>query len=193
MASGQINGDDRDQHEHAADEGVQKELDRGVKPVGAAPDADQEIHRDQHGLPEDVEEEKVEGREHADHCGLEDQHGDHELPHPVLDSLPGHHDRNNREQRGQRHKQDTDTVDAEFVIDVPCLDPLMVLCKLHGGGCCVEIRDERYAERQLRQRKDHGDPAHGIGIADEQQDERAGQRQQDQKAQHVDMHIIEHE
>src|SRR2546425_2679481 len=43
---------------------VEDELDRRVNAVGAAPDADDEVHRDQHRLPEDVEEEEVEADEH---------------------------------------------------------------------------------------------------------------------------------
>src|SRR3989441_10413255 len=65
---------------------VEDELDRRVNAVGAAPDADDEVHRDQHRLPEDVEEEEVEADEHAEHPRLEDQHRDHEFLPPVLDT-----------------------------------------------------------------------------------------------------------
>ena len=65
--------DDREQHEQAADEREQEELDRRVDAPRAAPDADDEVHRDEHGLPEHVEEEEVGGAEHADHAHLEQQ------------------------------------------------------------------------------------------------------------------------
>jgi len=71
----------RDQHQDRADEGVQEELDRRVDPPLAPPHPDQEVHRDEDQLPEDVEEEQVGGEEHADHRGLEDEHEDHELLH----------------------------------------------------------------------------------------------------------------
>jgi hypothetical protein len=39
--------DDRHQHEQRSEEGVNEELLRGVQAVAAAPDADDEVHRDQ--------------------------------------------------------------------------------------------------------------------------------------------------
>ncbi len=88
---GERRGQDRDQHQQRPDERVQHELHRGVDAVRAAPDADDQVHRDQDDLPEDVEEEQVQGHEDADHADLEDEEGDHVALHPVLDraSWPG--------------------------------------------------------------------------------------------------------
>jgi hypothetical protein len=47
--------DDGQQHEQTSGHGKQKELDGGVDPALASPDADDEIHRHQHDLPEDIE------------------------------------------------------------------------------------------------------------------------------------------
>src|SRR3712207_8641995 len=47
----------RSEDEDAAEHGVQEELDGGVLAPRAAPDADEEVHRQQHHLPEDEEEE----------------------------------------------------------------------------------------------------------------------------------------
>ena len=74
-----------DEHQQRADERVEDELDRRVDPVRAAPDPDDQVHRDEDDLPEDVEEEQVEGDEDADHPDLEDQERDHVLLDPVLD------------------------------------------------------------------------------------------------------------
>ena len=74
--------EDRDDHQQRADHRVDDELDRRVEPPLAAPDADDEVHRDQHHLPEDVEEEQVERDERAEHAGLEDEHRDDELARP---------------------------------------------------------------------------------------------------------------
>ena len=79
-----VGGDDADQHQQRAKEGVEEELHRGVDPVRAAPDPDQQRHRNQHQLPEDVEEEHVEGDEDPQHPGLEEQDGDVVLAHRVL-------------------------------------------------------------------------------------------------------------
>ena len=46
----------------------------GVLPPGAAPDADEEVHRDEYGLPENEPQQEVQRGEHADECGLHEQH-----------------------------------------------------------------------------------------------------------------------
>src|SRR5256885_8817162 len=53
-------------------------LFRSVDTVGAAPDPDDEVHGDQHRLPEHVEEEEVQTHEDPEHPRLEDQHRRHE-------------------------------------------------------------------------------------------------------------------
>ena len=44
-----------DQHQYRAEEGVQKEFERGINPVFAAPNPHDQEHRDQTGFEEDVE------------------------------------------------------------------------------------------------------------------------------------------
>src|SRR5438477_4766713 len=58
------------QHQHRTKQGVEKKLDGGVELPRASPDADQQIHGNQHGFPENKEEEEIEGHEHAQHAGL---------------------------------------------------------------------------------------------------------------------------
>ena len=66
-----IGGHDADQHQQRADQGVDEELDRREDAVFRAPDADEQGHRDQHQLPEDVEDEEIERHEDAEHAGLQ--------------------------------------------------------------------------------------------------------------------------
>ena len=54
--------EDADQHERRAGDGVQDELEGGVLAPGAAPDADDQEHRDQLELPEQEEQEQVDRR-----------------------------------------------------------------------------------------------------------------------------------
>ena len=63
-----VEGDDGQQHQHRAGQGVEEELDGRVLLARAAPDADEEVHRQEHDLPEHVEEEHVEGGEGARSC-----------------------------------------------------------------------------------------------------------------------------
>jgi hypothetical protein len=115
--------DDRDQHQHAAGHGVEDELDRGVDALVVAPDADQEIHRDQDEVPEDVEQEDVEGAEHADHRRLEQQHEDREFLHLLLDAVPRRQERNRRQEAGQHQQHEAETVDAEVILDAELRNP----------------------------------------------------------------------
>ena len=63
-----VEDEERDQHQHAARERVEEELHGGVDAPLVAPDPDEEVHRDEHRLPEHVEEEEVERDEDADHA-----------------------------------------------------------------------------------------------------------------------------
>jgi len=65
--------EDGGQHEHTAHHGVDEELHRRVDAPGASPDADEEVHGDEHRFPEDIEEEKIGGDEDADHAAPEDE------------------------------------------------------------------------------------------------------------------------
>ena len=63
-----VERDDREQHEHGAGQRVEEELDGRVLLARPAPDADEEVHRQEHHLPEHVEEEEVEREEDAHHA-----------------------------------------------------------------------------------------------------------------------------
>src|SRR5213593_2422818 len=125
-----VEGEDRHQHEHRADHRVEHELHRGVDPVGAAPDPDDEVHRDQHRLPEHVEQEEVEADEDPEHPGLEDQHRRHELLDAVLDGVPGRRERQRHEERRQEHEQEADAVDPHVVAHPERRHPPRVLLEL---------------------------------------------------------------
>jgi hypothetical protein len=81
----QAQRDQRDQQEDGARHRVDEELERGVDLPRSAPDADHERHRDQHRLPEEEEEDRIERAEHADHRRLHDQEADHEFLDARLD------------------------------------------------------------------------------------------------------------
>jgi len=93
-----VDGDDGQQHQHRAQERVEKELEGGIDPPRAAPHADDQEHRDQHALEEDVEQREVERAEHADHEGLEHEERDHVFLDPGLDGLPARQHADRRQQ-----------------------------------------------------------------------------------------------
>ena len=77
--------DHGDQHQHRAEQGVEEEFVARLDPLGAAPDADDQVHRDQAAFEEDVEQEQVLRREDAEHQRLHQQEGGHIFGHALLD------------------------------------------------------------------------------------------------------------
>ena len=106
-----------EQHQHRAEQRVEEELEACVDAVGAAPDADDQEHRDEAALEEDVEQHQVERAEDADHQRLEHQEGDHVLLDAVLDhtQLDSMHKR--QQERRQHDEQHRDAVDAQLVLE----------------------------------------------------------------------------
>ena len=66
--------DHRRQHQDASERGVQHELQRRVDAALSAPDADDQKQRNQHRLPEQIEDEKILRDERAEHRELQQKH-----------------------------------------------------------------------------------------------------------------------
>ena len=84
----EVEEQDAQQHQHRAGQRVEEELDGGVEFARASPDADQQVHRDEHGFPENEEEEEIERHEDAEHAGLEDEKPDVVFLDAILDRGP---------------------------------------------------------------------------------------------------------
>ena len=95
----EVQHQDGDQHQHAAEQRVEEELDRRVFAPRAAPDADQEVHRQQHHFPEDVEQEEVERQEDAEHARFEQQEQNAVGLHVLVDRPAGAHRQHADERR----------------------------------------------------------------------------------------------
>jgi hypothetical protein len=67
--------DQREQEEQRTEQGIEEELERRINPVRAAPDADDQVQRDQRSFEEDIEQHAVERREDAVHQAGHDQEG----------------------------------------------------------------------------------------------------------------------
>ena len=184
--------DDGDQHEQAADQREQEELDGRVDASRPAPDTDDEVHRHQHGLPEHVEEEEVGGAEHPRHADLQQQQGDEEAHLALLGVVPAGDDDDDPEQRREEEEQGGDAVDAHAVVDVERLDPGDVLDELHTRRLGVEGEQQDDGERQRGRRDDQRDdlvddwPA----AADEQHEQHAGQGQKRQDAEDRETDLV---
>src|SRR5260370_31548294 len=75
----------RDQHQQRADHREQNAFDGGVDFAPVTTDANQEVHRNQHQLPEHVEQEQIDREQSSEQPGLEHQHEKAELAGPFLD------------------------------------------------------------------------------------------------------------
>ena len=98
-ALGEPEDDDRREHQQRAGHRVDDEDDRRVDPVRAAPDADEDVDRDQHRLEEDVEEEQILGGEDADDGADEEQHEAVVGARPVAAGPGAEADRRSRRRR----------------------------------------------------------------------------------------------
>jgi hypothetical protein len=93
--------------------GVEEEFIGRVDPVGAAPDADDQVHRDQPGLEEDVEEVEILRAEDADHQRFHQQEIGHEFGHAALDRGPRGGDADRHQEGGEHDQHQGDAVYAE--------------------------------------------------------------------------------
>lgn len=101
---------DGDQHDEAADLGVDEEFGGGVDPgfaVGdrVAPQRNQEVHRYQHHLPEEEEQEQVQRHEDAEHATQNPQQVEVEEADALHDFLPGTEDGQHADEAGEDHHQ----------------------------------------------------------------------------------------
>ena len=71
---GEIQRQNRDQHQQAAQLRKKEKLHRRVYAAFMAPDRDQKIHRDQHELPGKIEKEKIEREKDAGDSRENPQH-----------------------------------------------------------------------------------------------------------------------
>ena len=148
-----------------------------------APQADQEIDRDQGQLPEQEEQHQVQGAEHADGEALQRQQQGKVQPGHGLNGGPGRQDDAAEQQRCQRREQGGDAVDPDQVVDVQAGNPGSPFHELHAGDFRAQGRQHRQRQDQFQARPGERRVTHGAIVAQERQRQRPGQRQQDQQAQ----------
>src|SRR6266852_609628 len=125
-----VQPDDADQHEDRARHGVEDEFHGGVNAAFVPPNADQQGHGYQHHFPEEKKEEEIQRKKHAHHADFQHQQHHKKFLHAVLDALPRCQNRNWRQERRQNDQKQTDSVNAEVVIDWRLVDPLEVFLEM---------------------------------------------------------------
>src|SRR5438132_8552262 len=94
----EVEGEESEQHQNAAEKRVEKKLDGGIFASRPAPDADEEVHGQQHEFPENVEEEKIQGDEYAHHAGIQ-QEEERKVSFDRLVNSPGGEDAKEAQER----------------------------------------------------------------------------------------------
>ena len=166
--------DQRDQHQQRAEQRVQEELEGSVHATRTAPDPDDDVHRDQRGLEEHVEQHAVERREHADHQTRQDQEGAVVLVRTVFNDFPASQHHDDRDEGGQGHEPHRDAIDTQVVEHIEALDPAGFLDELHRSGRRVEVGHQGQGHQETDDRADQGHPAGDAGMllatSDQQQE-----------------------
>ena len=114
------------------------------------PDPDQERHRDQHQLPEEIEEEEIEREEHAGHAGERPHQAEVEEPGAVRDLGPRRAHRDDAEEHREREQEQAHAVDREMDGDAERGNPRPDAFgdpRLLGGGAGARSRDADLRQR----------------------------------------------
>ena len=99
-----------------------KNFDGGVDAALVTPDRDQEVHRDQHQFPDEVEQEQIERQEDAGDAGQHPQQIEMEEPdRPGSRSRTQHRD--DAEEEGEHHQQQAQAVEGEMKADAELGNP----------------------------------------------------------------------
>ena len=173
--------DDRRQHQQRADDGVDDERDRRLHPVAAAPDADQDVERDQHRLEEGVEEQQVLRGEDADDRAGQQQHQCEVGARPVAADPPAV----DRARRHHDHRHPDEPEGEAVLADVPAHlqvgEPRRTLVELQRRGAEVELAHRGDPHGDLDERDERGERAEPVARERRDRDQqRAGEREDDQ-------------
>ena len=159
-----VEKDQGNQHQQRAQQRVEEELESRVNLVRTAPDTDDQVHRNQRGLKEHVEQHAVECAEDTDHQAAENQESAHVLVHALGDDLPaGNHD-HHIDEGCQQHEPERNAVNAQVIIDIEAGNPGCLFDKLHGSGAEFEAVIQRQRHQKTGNRTNQGDPAHGARL-----------------------------
>ena len=157
--------DHRDQHQHRSEQRVEEEFIRRIFAVRAAPDPDNEIHRDQASFKEDVEQQQILRAEHADHDRFHDQEHRHVQADATLDRVPARQDTQRHQENAEHDQHQRHAVDAQRPAEPS--EQVSALGKLPLRPADVELCPHHAAQHKSDQRRTKRDPARRL-VAHEQ-------------------------
>ncbi len=139
------------QHQQRTQQGVEKELERGIDPVRPAPDTNHQIHRDQRGLEKNVEQHGVQRCEYTIHQARHDQERRQVLCHSLLDHFPARQHHQHGNEAIQHQEQYRYAVHTQVIVHREEFDPRRFFDKLHGRLGAVKISDQWQGHQQAEQ------------------------------------------
>ena len=142
----------RNQHQDRAEQSVEEELIARVYAVIAAPNAYDEIHRDEARLKEDVKQEDVLRGEHADHQQFHQQESGHILANALGDAVPACKDTDRHQEHAQHDQHEGDAINAQGIAK-PC-EQISLFGKLPLRPTNFVIGPKHNAQCQIDQRGD---------------------------------------
>ena len=149
---------DRQQHQDRAEQRVEEEFEGRVDPARAAPDADDQEHRDQAAFEEQIEQHEVERREGADHQRFQKQERHHVFAHARRHRFPARNDAERHQSGGQDHERQRNAVDTHVVGDAAG-EPRGLFDELEIRTRRIETPDQDQRHRKGDQRRPQRDPA----------------------------------
>ena len=151
-----VDGQDTQEHQDRSGQGVKEELDGGIQPARSTPDADKEVHGDQHHFPEHIEEEEIQAAKDTQHAGLQQQEEDVVFLDPLVDGAPRTEDGNESQQCCEKNQKSRDPVHSEDVARPDGRDPLQVFHEIEGTPTREQARcifgrgeEERQRDQQI--------------------------------------------
>jgi hypothetical protein len=124
-----------------------------------APNADQDIERDQHRLVEDVEEKEVLGGEDAHGRAGEEEHEPEVRARPIAARPEPVGDRHRHDSQRQADEPERPVVESDLVGDAQVVEPDGRRLVLEPGHAVVEVRGGADPERELREGDEQGEAA----------------------------------
>ena len=113
-------GNQTKQRDQASCQGVNKKLASGITPQRATPDPNQKEQGDQSEFKKDVKQQNIERAKDPNQTGFENQQTGIELGRPILDSGPRDQHGRDRQDGGQQHECQTDSVQSQEELHLDC-------------------------------------------------------------------------
>src|SRR5208337_718226 len=160
----EVESQNPEQHQDGTGQGIEEELDGGIKLARPAPHPDNKVHRHQHDFPENVKEKEVQGHENAQHAHLQKQEHGVVFFGPLLNRRPRGKDREEAENAGQHNEQEADAVNPEVVLRANAGYPVMNFHEFELLIRRLPRKPEHQRERH-EEADEHGDvapPADGL-------------------------------